>query len=120
MLPITTLAAWKYFGRTSRLTTMTRRRPQIPGLWSALIACAALAPGTRASHAQQSFARITIDSRHQLRIIRADRHVIVPPLDSDQVAFEQPALSHDRRIAGWVASFKNCCTTYPLPLELVL
>ena len=45
---------------------------------------------------------------------------IRPPKDSDQVGVEQVAISADRRAVGWLALHPNCCTTYPIPLELVV
>jgi hypothetical protein len=85
-----------------------------------VIACVALGLGTHTSSAQRAYRRADIDSTGQLRIVLATNHVIRPSKDSDQVAFEQVALSADHRIVGWVALFPNCCTSYPIPLKLVL
>lgn len=38
----------------------------------------------------------------------------------DQVAFDQPNVSPDGHYVGWLASFPNCCTSYPVPLALVV
>jgi hypothetical protein len=85
-----------------------------------LIVCVALALGRRTGSAQATIRRADIDSTGQLRIVLADNRVISPPKDSDQVAFEQLALSADHRVVGWVARYPNCCTTYAVPLKLVL
>src|SRR5215211_1283461 len=85
-----------------------------------LIVFVGLALGTQTSSAQRTVRRADIDSMGQLRIVLSDYSVILPPKDSDQVAFEQVALSADHRIVGWVALYPNCCTTYPVPLRLVL
>jgi len=49
------------------------------------------------------------------------------PLDSshaaasdDQVGFSQPRVATDQRTVGWLGLYANCCTSYPLPRELVL
>jgi hypothetical protein len=34
--------------------------------------------------------------------------------------FSQPAISPDRRLAGWLLEYGNCCTSYPIPLVLVI
>ena len=85
-----------------------------------LVVCVALALGTHTSSAQPTVSRVHIDSTGQLRIALSDKRVSSPPKDSDQVAFEQVALSADHRIVGWVALYPNCCTTYPVPLKLVV
>ena len=38
----------------------------------------------------------------------------------EQVAFDQPRVSPNGRYVGWLASFPNCCTSYPVPLALVV
>ena len=47
------------------------------------------------------------------------RTVTVDPL-RDQVGFTQVRLSGDRKRLGWVAQFPNCCTSYPVPLQLAV
>ena len=73
-----------------------------------------------ASSAQGTFRKADVDATGQLRIVLSNARVIRPAADSDQVGFEQVALSADRRIVGWVALHPNCCTSYPIPLTLVL
>jgi hypothetical protein len=86
---------------------------------SFVIACLAFALTAHNAPAQATFAGATIDSTGQLRVRLANR-IIQPAKDSDQVAFEQVALSADHRVVGWVALHPNCCTSYPIPLRLVL
>ncbi len=42
------------------------------------------------------------------------------PAEPQQVAVSSPALSADGRIAGWLVEVENCCTSYPIPVSLVL
>ena len=35
-----------------------------------------------------------------------------------QESFEKIKLSNDRRSVGWLSMYKNCCTSYPIPLSL--
>jgi hypothetical protein len=85
-----------------------------------LIVGVALALGSHASSAQRTYRRAHVDSMGQLRIVLSNNRVIRPSKDSGQVGFEQVTLSADRRTVGWVALYPNCCTSYPIPLRLVL
>jgi hypothetical protein len=72
------------------------------------------------SAAQTSYRRATLDRDGQLRLTTATGLTVRPPKDSDQVGFDQVAISPDRTTVGWAALYPNCCTTYPIPLKLVL
>jgi hypothetical protein len=87
---------------------------------NSIVACLALSLTARAAVAQRTFRRAAVDSAGQVRIVLSNHHVIRPQKDSNQVAFDRPAVSPDRRTVGWLALYPNCCTTYPIPLELVL
>jgi hypothetical protein len=41
-------------------------------------------------------------------------------VDTQQAYFEQPVLSNDRRAVGSRAFYRNCCTSYEIPLVLVV
>jgi hypothetical protein len=84
------------------------------------VASAALLLGTRTAWAQARFRQADLDSTGQPRVVLSTRKILRPPRDSNQVAFGHVALSRDRRTVGWVALYPNCCTSYPIPLELVL
>ncbi len=62
----------------------------------------------------------TIDDHGQLRIVTKGGREIVPMKEREQVGFRQPRISEDGRVVGWLAEFPNCCTSYPIPLKLVL
>jgi hypothetical protein len=40
--------------------------------------------------------------------------------DNMQVSVEKPVISPDGRTAGWLVNFPICCTSYPIPMILVL
>jgi hypothetical protein len=42
------------------------------------------------------------------------------PKFADQVGFDQARVSPDGRYVGWLALYPNCCTSYPIPLRLVV
>ena len=67
-----------------------------------------------------TFRRAAIDSTGELRIALSTGGLLRPARDSEQVGFEQPAIAKDGRTVGWLARYPNCCTSYPIPLTLVL
>jgi hypothetical protein len=75
--------------------------------------------------ATETYVRATVDE-NRLRIVTATGKTIVPkPITrrdtfGTQVGFDRAAISTDGRVVGWVALFPNCCTSYPIPLALVL
>jgi len=85
-----------------------------------LLVGVALALGTRLACAQGVYRQAEIDSAGRLRIVLSNNRVIWPPRDSQQVGFEKAAISADHRVVGWLALYPNCCTSYPVPLKLVL
>lgn len=84
------------------------------------VVSAALLLGTRTGWAQARFRQADLDSTGQLRVVLSTNRILRLPRDSSQVAFGHVALSRDGRTVGWVALYPNCCTSYPIPLELVL
>jgi hypothetical protein len=44
----------------------------------------------------------------------------VPPKEKDQISCSDAKISADKRTAGWLVDYDNCCTSYPIPLKLVL
>lgn len=83
-------------------------------LWAAGVAAAS------ASQAQPTYRRVEVDPAGHLHVTTAAGATISPPLDSDQVGVADPAVSPDGRSVGWLALYPNCCTTYPVPLVLLV
>jgi hypothetical protein len=42
------------------------------------------------------------------------------PTLPDQLGFRSPLVSPDRKYVGWLAMFSNCCTSYDIPMTLVV
>jgi non-ribosomal peptide synthetase component F len=84
------------------------------------IAIAALAALAGPVGAQQTYARVNLDSARQLRIVTSRGRRITPRKRGNQVAFAQPHISADHKSVGWLAVHPNDGTTYPIPLELVV
>src|SRR5262249_4945917 len=77
----------------------------------------------------ESYQSADIDADGNLRIRTVDRRTIVVPkggfpiageVFGKQTAFENPEVSEDRRAVGAQAMFVNCCTSYDIPLQLVV
>jgi len=99
-----------------------------PSARSVLAICAAAVTlsGILVPAATETYEQANIDANGQLRIVTATGKVIRPrrlparPNIGDQVGFDKVAISPDRRVVGWLALYPNCCTSYPIPLALVL
>jgi hypothetical protein len=89
-----------------------------------------LAQVSRASRgAAQTYESATVDPAGNLRIVTADHKTIVVPKSrtrkrgdefGNQTEFSTPVISEDRRAVGAQAMFKNCCTSYDIPLQVVV
>jgi len=72
------------------------------------------------------YADVTINADGSVTVGTEDgRHLTPPRLapyaqDGKNVGAEQAAVSPDHQSVGWLALFENCCTSYPLPLTLVI
>lgn len=70
--------------------------------------------------AKQRYGRADVEADGQLHVITTSGLEIMPRSDSGQVGVDQVAISADHRSVGWLALYPNCCTTYPIPLKLVV
>ena len=87
---------------------------------SAGTVCAALMLAASPSHAQRRYRRADVDTAGRLCVTTAAGATFAPRMDSDQVGVADPAVSPDGRSVGWLALYRNCCTTYPIALALVV
>jgi hypothetical protein len=55
-----------------------------------------------------------------VHIMSASGDDMVPPKEKGQVGCSDAKISPDKRTAGWLVSYENCCTSYPIPLTVVL
>jgi hypothetical protein len=68
----------------------------------------------------ETYESAEIDPNGHLQITTADRRTIVVPKEGDQSSFGKPIVSPDRTAVGAQANFPNCCTSYDIPLQLVV
>jgi len=84
--------------------------------WPAALVLALAARGACAGYLA---AELSADETH-LVITQDDGSRLSAPMFGAQVGFAQPRISSDRRHVGWLALYPNCCTSYPIPLRLVV
>ncbi len=66
------------------------------------------------------YVETAIDPSGQLRISTKRKREIVPKKEAEQVSFDNAQISPDGHAVGWLALYPNCCTSYPIPLKLVI
>ena len=100
-------------------------------LVSALITleAAAQTPEKASAVSTETYESADLDADENLRILTTERRTIIVPKGGSpkagesfgrQTAFGKPVLSDDRRAVGAQAMFGNCCTSYDIPLQLVV
>ncbi|HWF92603.1 MAG TPA: hypothetical protein VN684_09995 [Terriglobales bacterium] len=67
-----------------------------------------------------SIAKVQIGSDGRIHIFDSRSEEFIPPAEEEQVGVDQPKISENKQVAGWLVNFKNCCTSYPIPLTLVI
>jgi hypothetical protein len=77
---------------------------------------------TRSTQASrgETYQAVAIDPRGNLLITTSDRRTVVVPKEADQTSFGAPLLSSARAAVGATAKFPNCCTSYDIPMKLVV
>jgi len=78
-----------------------------------------LTPPSRPSGAEE-LSNVFVDSEGRVHLTgRAGGDRLAPKL-KDQISVRDAKLAPDMRTAGWLVEYENCCTSYPIPLTLVL
>jgi hypothetical protein len=79
--------------------------------------CLFVAPAVQAG----PFVGTTLSADGASLVVRkADESFPAPKTEAEQEGYAQPQVSRDGKVAGWVALNASCCTSYPLPITLVL
>jgi hypothetical protein len=82
--------------------------------------CAVIVLLASPGFAQDRYVRAVVDEAGALRIVTSSGRTLIQPKERDQVQIDKIAISPDGGSAGWLALFPNCCTSYPIPLKLVV
>jgi hypothetical protein len=88
--------------------------------WVLAAGIALVAQPTTALASGETYVEAVVDSGGQLRIVTGDRREILPAREPEQEGFDQVAVAPSRRAVGWVGLYTNCCTSYPIPMKLVV
>ena len=64
--------------------------------------------------------KISIDTDGQVHIVHSDGQDVLPTKEKDQVSVASAVVAENRLAAGWLVEYENCCTSYPIPMTLVL
>jgi hypothetical protein len=64
--------------------------------------------------------KIYVDSEGVVHVVEDGGTDRAQSKEKDQVSCSQPKISDDKRTAGWLVDFPNCCTSYPISLQLLL
>jgi hypothetical protein len=73
------------------------------------------------AYGQSPFASFTLkDDGARLEIRDLSGSTRLAPNLQDQVAFQSPKIAPGGRYIGWLALSSVCCTSYPIPLALVV
>ncbi len=65
-------------------------------------------------------ASVDVDSNGVIQVVTTGGEQLNPPTEPDQISLASPKLAEDERTAGWLVNDENCCTSYPIPLELAI
>lgn len=61
-----------------------------------------------------------IDGKGSVHIVEEGAKDVPVAKQKDQVGSEQVAIADDKHTVGWLADYENCCTSYAIPLKLVV
>ena len=64
--------------------------------------------------------KVYVDSHGIVHVVENGGTDRAQPKEKDQVSCSQPKASEDKKTAGWLVDFPNCCTYYPISLQLLL
>jgi len=82
--------------------------------------CAAVVILAASPLAADRYVSASVDEAGALRIVTSDGRAIVQEKEPEQVGFDQVEVSPDGQSVAWLALFPNCCTSYPIPLKLMV
>jgi hypothetical protein len=68
----------------------------------------------------ETYASAAIDADGDLVIVTANGQTVIVRKAGDQAAFSVPVVSSAGTAVGAQAMFRNCCTSYDIPLQLVV
>lgn len=87
---------------------------------ASLAAVGQLVPLSYPQKTERLIDRVYVDSNCVVHIVEHSGSDKSIPKEKDQVGTDMVKIAEDRKTAGWTAEYPNCCTSYPIPLVLVI
>lgn len=63
--------------------------------------------------------KVYVDDQGRVHVVVSGADIL-PPVEKDQVQASAPKVAEDGQTGGWLVQSDTCCTSYPIPLTLVL
>ncbi len=67
-----------------------------------------------------TIATVRVGTDKRIHIIYSNQRQFVAGKEENQVDCDSAKIADDKRTAGWLVEYENCCTSYPIPLRLVI
>ena len=64
--------------------------------------------------------RAYVDSTGSVHLVERGGSDKTIPKEKDQVGSDSIKIADDKKTVGWMILYENCCTSYPIPLVLVI
>jgi hypothetical protein len=64
--------------------------------------------------------RVYVDASGSVHVVETGGHDKAVPKEKDQVGSSAVKIADDKKTVAWLAEYDNCCTSYPIPLALVV
>jgi hypothetical protein len=78
-------------------------------------------PAFAQSKKLNSVVKVYISSNGVRHIVQGDSQDVKVPKEKGEVDSSPPVIADDKQSAGWLVYYENnCCTSYPVPLTLVI
>ena len=97
---------------------MRRRNAKPPYRAIALVFCATTLLAQPQS--TRTVEKAYVDGKGSVHIVEEGGKEIPVAKEKDQVGSEQLTIADDKQTVGWLADYENCCTSYPIPLGVVI
>jgi hypothetical protein len=97
-----------------------RRAATIVLLCTIVPTCVTAKPHYIVSTGAETYDLAMVDADGQLVIIKTSGQRVLVHKEAEQTTFSPPAISSGRTAVGAQAMFGNCCTSYDIPLQLVV
>jgi hypothetical protein len=87
---------------------------------TSLLLLTALVTAVVSAAPAEKYANVVVGQDGRVDVVTESGRHITPPNDGDQVGADQAAVAPDHQSVGWLSLYPNCCTSYPLPLKLMV